>query len=49
MVIGGVGKDARYIAEHIGERTTKLSVSHDRVRQLQHDAEWKPTKLRVGP
>ena len=48
-VIGGVGKDARYIAEHIAERTTELSVSRDRVRQLQHDAEWKLTKLRVGP
>jgi len=43
-VIGGVGKDARYIAE----RTTELSVSRDRVRQLQHDTERKLTKPRVG-
>ena len=48
-VIGGVGKDARYIAEHIAERTTALSVSRDRVRQLQHAVERKLTKPRVGP
>jgi putative flavoprotein involved in K+ transport len=48
-VIGGVGKDARYIAEHIAEQPTELSVSRDRVRQLQHDGERRLTRPGVGP